>query len=95
MEIKYLEDLIVFSKTLNYSAAAKELFITQSALSQRIAKMERELGFDLVTHGKNPPAHHCRKYFLRKVIVYSRGVQKARASLRRDRGGGCGPIEGS
>lgn len=54
MEIKYLEDLIVFSKTLNYSVAAKELFITQSALSQRIAKMEKELGFDIVSHGKNP-----------------------------------------
>lgn len=51
MEIEYLENFILFSDTMNFSAAARELFVGQSTLSQRIARMEKELGFDLVQRG--------------------------------------------
>lgn len=84
MEIKYLEDLIVFSKTLNYSAAAKELFITQSALSQRIAKMEKELGFDLVTHGKNPRLTTAGSIFCAKlssILEEYKGLERLCAEI--------------
>lgn len=48
MEIDRLRELVVFSETMNYSIAAKQLFIAQPTLSQHIRKMEIELGFDIV-----------------------------------------------
>lgn len=47
MEIKYIKDFIVLSKTMNYLEAAEELFISQSSLTRHIQKMEEELGFPL------------------------------------------------
>lgn len=43
MELRQLKYFIQLSKTLNFSTAARELFITQSTLSQQILNLEREL----------------------------------------------------
>lgn len=67
MDIEHLEDLMAFSRTLSFSAAAKERFMSQPALSQRIAKMEKELGFDLVTHGTRPGLTDTGKVFCTKI----------------------------
>lgn len=49
MEIEHLKEFLVFAKTLNYSAAAKELYIAQPTLSQHIAKLGAEVGQPLVS----------------------------------------------
>ena len=49
-QLKYFAKL---AEVLSFTEAAKQLFITQSTLSQSIAKMEHELGvqlFDRIGH---------------------------------------------
>ncbi|MGM9709703.1 MAG: LysR family transcriptional regulator [Prevotella sp.] len=43
MELRQLKYFLKVSETLNFSLASKELFITQSTLSQQISQLEREL----------------------------------------------------
>lgn len=50
MRLETLEEYIVFAKHLNFSLAAKELYISQPSLSTHIRSLERELGFELVSH---------------------------------------------
>lgn len=52
MRIELLREFAVFAKHLNFSDAAVELNLTQSALSKHISAMERELGFALVRRSK-------------------------------------------
>ncbi|MCR4853606.1 MAG: LysR family transcriptional regulator [Prevotella sp.] len=44
MELRQLKYFVQLSKTLNFSSAARELFITQSTLSHQILQLENELG---------------------------------------------------
>ena len=44
MELRQLKYFIQLSKTLNFSTAARVLFITQSTLSHQILQLENELG---------------------------------------------------
>lgn len=43
MELRQLKYFLKVAETLNFSSASKELFITQSTLSQQISQLEREL----------------------------------------------------
>lgn len=43
MELRQLRYFMKVAETLNFSLASKELFITQSTLSQQISQLEREL----------------------------------------------------
>lgn len=52
MHINQLDEFITLARCLNFSTASAELNLTQSALSKRIAAMERELGFQLVIRSK-------------------------------------------
>ena len=47
MDIRGLRYFISAAECLNFTQAAKECFITQTAMSQHIANMEKELGFQL------------------------------------------------
>ena len=47
MTTKSLEYFLVVVKHLNISKAAKELFISQPALSKQISQLEAELGVSL------------------------------------------------
>lgn len=54
MKIEHMNEFIVLTKTLNFTKAAEELYITQPVLSRHISAMETELGtllFDRSTHG--------------------------------------------
>ena len=51
MEIRQLQYFIAAAKCLNFTTAAEECFIVQSAMSQQIAALERELGVPLFTRG--------------------------------------------
>jgi len=48
MTTERLFEFLVLSQTLNFSAAAKKLFMTQSALSRHIADLEEELGMKVL-----------------------------------------------
>lgn len=47
MTVQQIRYFLTAARYQNFSKAAKELFITQSALSRQIAAMERELGYAL------------------------------------------------
>lgn len=47
MKTENLYEFLVLSKTLNYSKAAENLYISQSVLSKHIQEMEKELGTKL------------------------------------------------
>jgi|GEM_PF-6323210 len=53
MNLDTYREFIVFSKYLNYSKAAKALFISQSNLSKHMSKLESDLGIELVTKKGN------------------------------------------
>ena len=44
MELRQLRYFLRVAETLNFSVASKELFVTQSTLSQQILNLEQELG---------------------------------------------------
>lgn len=47
MDIKCLKYFVSVAKHMNFTKAAQECFISQTAMSQHISKMEEELGFKL------------------------------------------------
>lgn len=47
MRVEHLREFAVLARHLNFTAAAKELFIAQSTLSAHMAQLEDELGFAL------------------------------------------------
>ena len=47
MDIRGIKYFISAAECLNFTRAARECFITQTAMSQHIANMEKELGFQL------------------------------------------------
>lgn len=52
-ELYQLEQLVAIHRCGTFSGAARELFISQPALSRSMQKLEKELGFPLFEHGKN------------------------------------------
>ena len=52
MEIRDMQYFICAAEKLNFTSAAKECYVTQTAMSLHIGKMEDELGFKLFIRGK-------------------------------------------
>ncbi len=56
MELRQLRYFVKIAETLNFSEAAKSLFVTQSTLSQQIKQLEDELGEPLLTRSSHSVA---------------------------------------
>uniref|UniRef100_UPI0031018AFA LysR family transcriptional regulator n=1 Tax=Neorhizobium sp. EC2-8 TaxID=3129230 RepID=UPI0031018AFA len=54
MEVKWLEDFLALAKTLNFSKAAEERHVTQSAFSRRIRQLESWVGASLIDRATYP-----------------------------------------
>jgi len=52
MQLNNLKTFITIVEYKNISKAANILFVSQSALSQQIKQMEKELGFNLIVHSR-------------------------------------------
>lgn len=52
METDYLKDFMVFAETMNYTSAAKRLYISQPTLSSHISALEKEIGVPLVSRNR-------------------------------------------
>jgi DNA-binding transcriptional LysR family regulator len=65
MELRQLRYAVVLGETLHFGRAAQRLYITQSALSQQIARLERELGTTLFDRS----SHHVRITPAGEVLV--------------------------
>lgn len=54
MKVEYLREFLALTQELNYTVAARKLFISQSTLTRHMQAMEHELGFSLLdatSHG--------------------------------------------
>ena len=47
MQVQMLQEFLVLAETLNFLAAASDLYISQATLSKHIREMEKELGAPL------------------------------------------------
>lgn len=78
LNIRLLQEYIAFSRSLNFSSAAKELYISQSTLSTHMQRLEEALGVSLINHGSKASLTPSGKLFLeyaeRIVCVYLEGV---------------------
>ena len=53
MELRHLQAFVKLTQTLNFSAAASELCITQSTLSATIKQLEDDLGVELFSRNSH------------------------------------------
>lgn len=51
MDLERMREFVAFSKSLNFTAAARELHLSQPSLSKHVHDLERELGAGLVRRG--------------------------------------------
>ena len=83
MDVEHLREFVVFCETLNYSKAAKKLFIAQPTLIQHVAKLEKETGLSLVTHDGSPRLTETGALFQAEILTVlatlDRALERCRA----------------
>lgn len=91
MDLVKLKYFYVTAKLENMSLAAKELLISQPALSKAISNLESELGMDLFfRHGKRISLNENGKYLFERVeniFVYLQNLEYSLAERREDGNG--------
>lgn len=84
MQTEYFREFVVFAKHLNFSAASKELAMTQPGLSNHIKALEDELGVALVNRRSPVRLTEAGRIFLagiqRLLFDYDSLVAKTRAT---------------
>ena len=103
MDVRKLQYFVSVAKNLSFTKAAKEHYISQTAMSQQIAAMESELEVILFQRSKNKVAITPAGEFLLKaasdlIVEYENMIQKTRDIHRGGKGslriGYAGPTEG-
>lgn len=85
LDVKYLNYVLMIANKRNMTKAAEELFISQSSLSQFLAKLEQEIGTPLFVRAKGEllltPAGELYVEAARKVIEIRRNLYQNIRSL--------------
>ena len=72
MRTEHMEEFVVLASELNFTSAAKKLYITQPALSRHITALERELGASLIDRSTHDitltSAGKCAADRFRKIV---------------------------
>lgn len=93
MDQKSLMSFVVLAEELQFSRAAKRLGVTQSALSQQIARLEKELGVELFERTKRSVRlSECGHVFLPDAQKVITDIEKATDTARRAAKGLLGKI---
>jgi DNA-binding transcriptional LysR family regulator len=93
MDQKSLMSFVVLAEELQFIRAAKRLNVTQSALSQLIARLEKELGVELFERTKRSVRlSECGHVFLPEAQRVIEDIEKAAETARRAARGQVGKI---
>lgn len=99
MDIRKMKYFISVAKTLNFTKAAKQHYISQTAMSQQIASVEEELGVLLIDRSRyKVELTEAGKVFLGETIIivekYEQAVRKTRTVYHGSKGSiTCGYID--
>lgn len=93
MELKWLEDFLALARTGNFSRAAQERNVTQSAFSRRIQALEAWLGVALVDRSSYPTTlTPAGEVFRESADETSRSLTQLRDELRRHERGDANTV---
>lgn len=89
MEIKNIESFLLLARSLNFTRSAEQMFLSQSAFSRQIIRLEEELGCQLFNRTKrNVGLTDYGKSFLEHaekiVSEYNKGVYHLNSTINRD-----------
>jgi len=87
VEVKWLEDFLALAGTLNFSKAADERHVTQSAFSRRIRQLEAWVGTSLVDRATYPSRlTEAGQRFVPIAEQTLQGLYRARRNLQNEEG---------
>ncbi|SDM35357.1 LysR family transcriptional regulator [Bacillus sp. OK048] len=90
MEIRQLRYFIAVAEHLNFTEAAKKLFVAQPAVSQQIASLEKEIGFKLFIRDKHSvQLTHAGRVFLNDALEM---LNKSEAAIKKARKAAIGEV---
>lgn len=89
MTLSQIQYFLTAARCLNFTVAAREMYITQPALGRQISAMEEELGVKLFLRNKNflsltPVGAMLRKEFTSLMVNYNEILQKIYAMGQED-----------
>lgn len=80
-QLKYFQSVV---RLRSFSAAAEENFIPQSAISQQIQALERELGFPLLERkNRSFTLTPAGEYFYQKILILTADYERMRSEAAR------------
>lgn len=83
MDISFLREFAILSRCLSYSAAAKQLYISQPVLSKHVMAIEKELGSKLlIRDGRSVRLTEAGKLFAERAEEMLRCYEAARQEIR-------------
>jgi len=87
VEVKWLEDFLALAQTLNFSKAAEERHVTQSAFSRRIRQLETWVGTSLIDRATYPSRlTDAGERFVPIAEQTLQGLYQARRNLQHEEG---------
>ena len=93
METRQLKYFLDVANCLNFTKAAQQNHIAQTAMSQNIISLENQLGFKLFNrNNRNVSLTHMGEHFYREAMEIYRTVERAEAHMRNIASGSEGVI---